>query len=160
MGGGKSSTTETENKQEVDKDLVKDYGKLTDAGAELATMRTQPNRNVTVADFTPAQKAAFENTQGAGSAFGMATPAASGMPTATASANGIMGFSTAPEHDAAVAALPDDYKKAMESFYNTLKGVTAKEEEAPKKKKEENSMLGKLTGNSSGSSSASNSPFA
>jgi hypothetical protein len=104
MGKTRKQSVESTQKREVDENLVKDYAKLTDAGRALAALRTQPNRNVTIAGFTPAQMSAFNST------------------------NGIAGYSTAPEFDKAVRALPSDYSSAVDAFFNQIAGNGGKGE--------------------------------
>lgn len=134
----KGSTKETSSKQEVDPELVEDYGSLMDASRLLATLRTQPNRTPSIAAFTGDQEAAFGNMRDAASAFGMGAGAGTGMPTPETTAQGFKGYSTAPEFDAAVGQLPSDYIGTMMNFLNMIKsgeGANTKQEEDTTKTK-------------------------
>jgi hypothetical protein len=89
-----SKTSKQEQVQEIDPQIRSESEALTSLARTVAGLGYQPYRGNTVADFTPAQKAAFAGTDAASAAFGMPTGAAAGGPTgATEGAYGIMGFS-------------------------------------------------------------------
>lgn len=119
MGKSSKQTTESESSQKVDPSLVKDYLALTDAGRALAGVRTQPNRGVTTAGFTPAQQQAMAASNQAAGAFGM-NQADYSMPPTMQGAGGVEGYSYAPYFDEAIAGLPDDYTQAVEDFYRMV----------------------------------------
>jgi hypothetical protein len=117
--GGK--TSEKTTKQEVDRNLVTDYNKLTGLGAMLGGMRHEPNSQPTIAALTPAQEASMAATNNAASAFGMPTAAAPAMPEAEMSASGIKGYSTIKDFLASVAGVSDERKGQEADFYAKLK---------------------------------------
>ena len=94
-GGGKGGETS----QEIDPSLTAAARDALDFAAAGAAVPFSPNRGVTIADFTPQQKAAMQTSNVAANAFGLPTAATTGMPAAQTSATGITGFSSAAEFD-------------------------------------------------------------
>lgn len=124
---GSFLTSKQTQTQTIDPTLERESRSLMSLFRMLAGMEPQPNRNVTVADFTPQQKAAMDGTQAAAGAFGMPTAVggpSAGMPNATASGNGIMGFSSAPEVDRSKALLPSETKAQLAAFRNAASTPT------------------------------------
>ena len=109
-------TSKDVSTQQVDPSVAKDSSALNNLFRGIASQGFQPDRGVTIADFTPQQKASFEGSDLAAAAFGMPTAAPTGGPTAEASASGIMGFRPSVGFDASKAALPPEYLSAMEDF--------------------------------------------
>jgi hypothetical protein len=114
---GSFLTSKSQQTNKIDPTLDRESQSLMKMFRILAGQEQQFNRGVTVADFTPQQRAAMESTQSAAGAFGMpqANPV-DGMPEAQMSASGIRGFSIAPEVDASKAALPQEFRSAMQDW--------------------------------------------
>jgi hypothetical protein len=86
--------------------------------AEASKIPYSPNRGVTIADFTPQQKAAMANTSAAADAFGLASGDSPAMPAAETSATGIKGFSTGAEFDDMVSkSLSPALQAAINKFF-------------------------------------------
>jgi len=126
----KDVTTKT-----VDPAVAKDSNALNNLFRSLASSGYEPDRGVTIADFTPQQKTAMQSTDVAAAAFGAPTsgfgvgqldpqgnprPDFSAGPVAERSALGIMGFRPSVEFDASKALLPEDYLKDTDRFYEKL----------------------------------------
>ena len=117
-----SKTSKDVSTQQVDPSVAKDSNALNNLFRGIASQGFEPNRGVTIADFTPQQKRGMEASDLAAGAFGM--PSGGGAPTsgptAEASASGIMGFRPSVEFDASKAALPPEYTAAMDKFQTGL----------------------------------------
>ena len=72
-----------------------------------------------VAAFSPMQNAAFQNTQGAASAFGMDSGAGQYMPEATEFAGGAMGYSSAPIFEQSVENLAQ-FRPAQSQYIDSF----------------------------------------
>ncbi len=126
----KDVTTKT-----VDPAVAKDSNALNNLFRSLASSGYEPDRGVTIADFTPQQKTAMQSTDVAAAAFGAPTSGFgvgqldpqgnprldfSAGPVAERSASGIMGFRPSGEFDASRAALSEDKSQAMDQFYTDM----------------------------------------
>lgn len=89
-----SKTSKQTSTSAIDPQMRAESEALTSLGRSIAGMGYNPFTGNTQADFTPAQRAAFQGIDAASSAFGMPGGASTGGPTgATEGAYGIMGFS-------------------------------------------------------------------
>ena len=127
-GGGKGGSTTSEVKvPQWLNDAAQ--GNLAKAN-EMAKIGYADYRGPDVAAFTPMQQAAFQNTQDAANAFGVAAPAGgpmAGMPAPTMYANGVQGYSSAPIYDQAKAEMqrlnPAQYAAITAPFINPVTGA-------------------------------------
>lgn len=119
MSKTSKQTSKSKQERKVDPNLVRDYADLTSAGRQLAGVRSQPNRGVTIAGMTPAQQQAMASSNLAAQAFGLPTADFAMAPTET-SAGGIEGYSIAPEYDRSLSLLPDEYTNAIQDFYDMI----------------------------------------
>lgn len=126
MSGGKggSQTTKVEIPQWLEDAARKNIAR----GEGVATLGYVPYYGPDVAAFTPMQNAAFENTNSAASAFGLAAPVDSmSMPTARTYANGLSGYSSGGLYDQAVSELknrrPGQYDAMTGMFINPQTGA-------------------------------------
>lgn len=87
---------------------------------EIGQMGYMPYYGPTVASFSPAQEAAFQNTNNAAGAFGLLAPSGTGMP-APMNVGGFSGYSEIPIFEMAMQELqrrnPDRHRKLVD-FYN------------------------------------------
>lgn len=97
---------------------------------EISKIGYTPYYGPDVAAMTPMQQAAMQNTAGAASAFGMATPTGQdiyGMPAPTQFAGGIQGYSSAPMYEQSLAELqarrPAQYDALMAPFLDPVTGA-------------------------------------
>jgi hypothetical protein len=96
---------------------------------ELAKIGYVPYFGPDVAAFSPMQQAAFQNTNDAASAFGMAAPSdpMAGMPAPQTFAGGVQGYSSAPMYQEALSQLqatnPGQYAALMAPFINPQTGA-------------------------------------
>jgi hypothetical protein len=96
---------------------------------ELAKIGYVPYFGPDVAAFSPMQQAAFQNTNDAASAFGMAAPSdpMAGMPAPQTFAGGVQGYSSAPMYQQALAQLqannPGQYAAMQAPFVNPVTGA-------------------------------------
>lgn len=114
-----SKTSKQTATSQIDPNVAAESNALMALFKSIASMPHQTNRGVTVAGFTPQQRAAMEMGNDAAAAFGFA-PAANPvgeLPAMRTSAQGIKGYSTAPEYDKSVAALPKEVREQISSFY-------------------------------------------
>ena len=87
-----SKTSKDVTTQQVDPAMAKESSALVNLFKGIAKEGYQPNRGVTIADFTPQQKAAMASTDAAAAAFGAPRAEAdTGGPVAERSASGILG---------------------------------------------------------------------
>lgn len=129
---GKTRTQQTS--QTIDPQIARESHKILNLFRLMASGGYQPNRGVTIADFTPAQKAAFSMNDAASQAFGFAPTQPVQMPQAEVSASGIQGFRPSVEYDASMAALPPEYRALMEQFYKEAGEQTEYKQYKPKKR--------------------------
>ena len=122
MSGGKggSSTTEVKIPEYLEKAAQRNLNKA----EALSQIGYTPYYGPDVAAFTPMQNAAFQNTAGTASAFGMAAPSGNdiygGMGPATTYANGVTGYSSAPLYEQSLAQLAQKapaQKAYIDSFF-------------------------------------------
>ena len=107
--------------QQVDPAMAKESSALVNLFKGMAGAGPVMNEGVTIADFTPQQKAAFASTDAAAAAFGAPTGGApASAPVAEASASGIMGFRPSIDAKAMLDSVPKMNQKAADKFY---KGV-------------------------------------
>lgn len=118
-------TTKKETSQQIDPALARESHNLAQLFKQLASSGYEPNRGVTIAGFTPAQEAAHKMTNDAAASFGFAPAEGTGMPETETSASGVEGYSTDEEYDASVAALPADFRRAINRAYRKM-GKTTK----------------------------------
>ncbi|MEY4863800.1 MAG: hypothetical protein RLZ51_1895 [Pseudomonadota bacterium] len=96
---------------------------------KLAQVGYTPYFGPDVAGFTPMQQAAFQNTNDAASAFGMAAPtdAMAGMPAPQTFAGGVQGYSSAPMFqqsiDALAAQRPGQFAALNAPFIDPVTGA-------------------------------------
>lgn len=93
-GGGKGG----ESRQQIDPALTAAARDALDFAYAGAAIPYSPNRGVTIAGFTPQQLAAFNSSNEAAEAFGLATGEVS-LPATETAANGIQGYSTGELYD-------------------------------------------------------------
>ena len=120
---GKKTSEDVTTKQ-VDPAVATESSALVNLFRGMASQEYQPNRGVTVADFSPAQKASFASTDAAASAFGAPVAGGTGLPQAERSASGIMGFKPSKEFDASVAALSPEFVNARKDFRKDIGKTT------------------------------------
>lgn len=91
---------------------------------DIAQMPFTPNRGVTIADFSPMQKAAFSGTDAMASAFGLqGSGGQTGLPQAVDSGGGVMGFGSGGIFDQNVAAsMSPAQSDFITNFYNPQRG--------------------------------------
>jgi hypothetical protein len=130
-GGGKGGETQ----QRIDPRLADASAKVLERAEAASKIPYSPNRGVTIAAFTPQQKAAMANASDAAEAFGMEGGAAPNMPKTETSATGIRGYSTGKEYDDMVAkSLSPELQAAINSFFSVKGAPAAETPEAPAKK--------------------------
>ena len=119
--GGMSKTSQQETK--INEKLSKASEPLIKYSQDIAKMPYTPNRGVTVADFSPMQKAAFNNTDAMSNAFGLqGSGGGTGLPQATDAGNGVMGFGTGGIFDQNVAAsMTPAQANKFKHFFNPSK---------------------------------------
>ncbi len=117
MSGGKggSSSTSVEIPAYI-QDAAKSNLGLAD---KISNIGYTPYYGPDVASFSPMQDAAFKNTQGAASAFGMDSGAGSYMPEATEFAGGVKGYSSAPIFEQSVENLAQ-FRPAQKQYMDTF----------------------------------------
>ena len=129
MSGGKGGTsTSTVAVPEYIESAAKRNLTRADAISQLGYV---PYYGPDVAAFSPMQNAAFENSAGAASAFGLATPSGSNvygtMGPATDYGNGVLGYSSQPLYQGAVDKLrenaPGQYKAMTGMFIDPVTGL-------------------------------------
>jgi len=100
-GGGKggSSTTSVE----IPGWLEDPSKRAISRGEDIAQLDYMPYMGPDVAAFSPMQNAAFDNTNAAAGAFGMAQSAGTGLPQAQDFGGGVMGFSSYPAFEQTLA---------------------------------------------------------
>jgi len=102
--------------QQIDPMLAAESQSLINLFRSLAERPDEINRGPTIAAFTPDQEAAFGATDSAAKAFGMGVADRTSMPEPMTSAQGIKGYSIAPEYDESMASLSPEYKQWREAF--------------------------------------------
>lgn len=117
---GIDKTSKDVSTQQVDPAMAKESHALVNLFKNIGSAGPQVNRGVTIADFSPAQKAAFESTDAAAAAFGAPTSGGTGLPASEESASGILGFRPSVEGDAALAGLPKDARQDFSRFYRGI----------------------------------------
>tara|TARA_Y100000015_G_C2392696_1_gene91018 strand:+ start:1436 stop:1930 length:495 start_codon:yes stop_codon:yes gene_type:complete len=117
MSGGKggSSSTSVQIPAYIE-DAAKSNLGLAD---KISNIGYTPYYGPDVAAFSPMQDAAFQNTQGAASAFGMNTGAGQYMPEATEFAGGVKGYSSAPTYEQSVENLAQ-FRPAQKQYMDTF----------------------------------------
>ena len=113
-------TSKDVSTQQIDPAMGKESSALVNLFKNIGSAGPQVNRGVTIADFSPAQKAAFASTDAAATAFGAPTSGGTGLPASEASASGILGFRPSVEGDAAVAGIPKSAERDFSRFYKGL----------------------------------------
>jgi hypothetical protein len=107
-GGGKGGSSKTEVKIPA---WLQDAAQANMARADkIAQIGYTPYYGPDVAAFNPTQQAAFQNTNDASRAFGMAAPTdpMAGMPAPQTFANGVQGYSSQPMFQQALDAFAKD----------------------------------------------------
>ena len=112
-GGSRSQSTEIPAYIE---DAAKSNLALAD---KISNIGYTPYYGPDVAAFSPMQNAAFQNTQGAASAFGMNTGAGQYMPEPTEFAGGGMGYSSAPMFEQSVENLAQ-FRPAQSQYIDSF----------------------------------------
>lgn len=117
-GGGKGGSQST--KVEIPQWLEDPSKRAIQRGEDIAQIGYMPYMGPDVAAFSPTQEAAFNNTNAAANAFGMAGSSGTGMPAPT-DFGGVQGYSSYPVFQGAVdewaGANPDQAAR-----YNALFG--------------------------------------
>lgn len=132
--GGDSQTTESTSKQrtKINPKLRRAGEGVLAAALQSASMPYAPNRGVTIAAFSPQEKAAFRGANVAASAFGLPTAGLMDLgPTQKASAGGIRGYSTGDIYDRMVGRSTDkDFRQQrqaiLDSFGSVAEGLMAR----------------------------------
>lgn len=131
MSGGKGGKQTTEVK--IPKWLESAARSNIARGSHVAQIGYTPYYGPDVAAFSPMQNAAFQNTAGAASAFGMSAPTGggvSGMPQPQTFAGGIQGYSSGSLYDQALRELqqrnPGQYGAITDMFINPDTGAAPK----------------------------------
>lgn len=104
ISGGKGGSQSA--KTEIPKWLEDQYKQVFARADQASQIGYQPYYGPTVAAFNPTQQQAMQNNIGAAQAFGMAPEgmqALAGMPQAQDFGNGVMGYSSAPLYEQALA---------------------------------------------------------
>jgi hypothetical protein len=125
-GGGKGGSQTQTSEVQIPKWLEGEARQNIDTARDVAGLGYVPYYGPDVAAFTPMQNAAFDNTNAAAGAFGMA-PGGSGMPDPTVYANGVSGYSSAPLYEQSLRALqqnaPGQYDAITGMFIDPLTGA-------------------------------------
>lgn len=126
-GGGKGGKSTTEVKIP---EWLQSAARTNMARAdEIAKIGYTPYYGPDVAAFSPMQQAAFQNTNDAAAAFGMAAPSnvMAGMPAPQTFAGGVQGYSSAPMYQEALASLaqnnPGQYQAITSMFIDPVTGA-------------------------------------
>lgn len=125
MSGGKggSQTTKVEIPQWLEDAARKNIAR----GEGVAALGYVPYYGPDVAAFTPMQNAAFNNTNAAASAYGLAAPTGTGMPEPTTFNGGVQGYSSGSLYDQALRELkdrrPGQYDAITNMFINPQTGA-------------------------------------
>ncbi len=106
--------------QQVDPAMAKESSALVNLFKGIAGAGPVMNEGVTIADFSPATKAAHASTEAAAAAFGAPTAAPASGPVAEASASGIMGFRPSIDAKEMLAGVPKVQQEAASTFYKGL----------------------------------------
>lgn len=126
-GGSSTSTSKVEIPEYIEKAAQQNLNQA-QAVSQLGYV---PYFGPTVAAFTPMQQAAMQNTAGAASAFGMATPTGNdvygGMEAPTQYAGGVQGYSSAPLYQQSLQQLqqqrPGQYDYINSFFIDPFTGL-------------------------------------
>ena len=113
-------TSKDVSTQQVDPAMAKESHALVNLFKGLASSGPVMNEGVTIADFTPATKAAHASTEAAAAAFGAPTAAPASGPTAEASASGVMGFRPSIDAKDMLSRVPKAQQRASDQFYKDV----------------------------------------
>ena len=128
-GGGKGGSSKSTTEVKIPKWLEEAAQTNMARADKIAQIGYTPYYGPDVAAFNPTQQAAFQNTNNAAQAFGLAAPTnpMAGMPEAQTYANGVQGYSSQPMFqqslDAFAADRPGQFAAMSAPFINPFTGA-------------------------------------